>query len=250
MVPTAPSVQVRIPWRVYGIVIRQMCAMLAVAAPRPILEPEMSRLSDQVETLMVEIQEGSLGGSESRRWDAIEPGLAAVLDSAIVAVPSVARRLVSALQRLGWLLRSGAAVPDVEDTAVDELETVLECLLAYAEALPIGADRSPAELLGWVAETLGVPRAEVALRTGVSLRTLQRWLRGEARPGPAETAVIRRLARVVNEVRWALSPEAVTTWLDRPTPYLEGRAPSELIRSSEPDADAQLDRLTATLRYG
>ena len=224
--------------------------MLAVAAARPLTEEELRSLSEQVETLMIEIQEAGLRGSDAVRWDAIEPGLAAVLDSAIVAAPSVARGLVSALQRLGWLLRSGEVGPDLDDTAVDDLETVLECLLAYSEALPIGADRSPAELLGWLAETLGIPRAEVAVRMGVSLRTLQRWLRGEARPGPAETSVIRRLARVVNEARWALSPEGVTAWLDRPSPYLDGRAPSELVRSSEPGADALLDRLTATLRYG
>jgi hypothetical protein len=92
----------------------------------------------------------------------VEPVLGAVLDSAIDAVPSIARRLATAQQRLGWLLRSATAGPETEDAAIDDLETVLECLLAYSEGLPVGADRSPAQLLGWLAETLGLSQATTA----------------------------------------------------------------------------------------
>jgi putative toxin-antitoxin system antitoxin component (TIGR02293 family) len=224
--------------------------MLAVAAPQTVPDADLDRLSDRVEALMTALQSAGLSGAEAESWEAAEPALAAVVDSAIVAVPAVARRLVAAYQRLGWLLRSGAAGAEAEDAAVDDLETVLECLLAYREGLPVAEDRSVAELVGWLGELLGTSQATVAAMVGVSLRTLQRWLRGEARPGAAEAARVRRLARVVNEARFALSPDGVVAWLARPTPYLEGAAPLDVLRSGEPEADRRLDRLTATLRYG
>jgi putative toxin-antitoxin system antitoxin component (TIGR02293 family) len=227
-----------------------MCAMLAVAPPQPISEAELGRLGDLVEALMTSLQTEGITGSEAERWMEVEPALGAVLDSAIDIVPPVARRLAAAHQRLGWLLRSATAGAEIEDTAIDDLETVLECLLAYAEGIPVGADRSPAQLLGWLAETLGASQAAIAHTVGVSLRTLQRWLQGDARPGPDEAARIRRLARVVNEARFALTPEGVIAWLDRSTPHLDGRTPADLIRSAEAGVDARLDRLTATLRYG
>jgi putative toxin-antitoxin system antitoxin component (TIGR02293 family) len=224
--------------------------MLAVSPPEPIAAVQLERLSDEVEGLMTAIQRDGLGGNEAEPWSRLEPGIAAVLDSAILAVPGVARRLVAAYQRLGWLLRSGRTGAATEDTAVDDLETVLECLLAYTEGLPVGEDRSPAQLLGWLGEALGTPRAVIAGMIGVSLRTLQRWLRGDARPGPDDDARIRRLTRVVNEARYALTPEGVVAWLDRPTPHLDGRTPADLVRGGEPGGDVALDRLTATLRYG
>jgi len=224
--------------------------MLAVAPAGPVSEAELGRLGDLVESLMTGLQAEGMTGSEAERWEEVEPDLAAVLDSAIENVPPVARRLAAAQQRLGWLLRSARTGAEVEETAVDDLETVLECLLAYTEGLPVGADRSPSELLGWLAGTLGTSQAAIARMVGVSLRTLQCWLQGQARPGPGEAARIRRLARVVNEARFALTPEGVVAWLDRPTPHLDGLAPGDVIRSPEAGADARLDRLTATLRYG
>jgi len=224
--------------------------MLAVSPASPVSEAELLRLGDLVEALMTGLQSEGVTASAAGRWVEVEPSLAVVLDSAIDAVPAVARRLAVAEHRLGWLLRSGQAGTEAEEVAIGDLETILECLLAYAEGIPIGADQSPARLLGWLAETLGGSQADIARMVGVSLRTLQRWLRGDARPGPGETARIRRLARIVNEARFALTPEGVTTWLERPTPYLGGRTPGELIRSPEAGADTRLDRLTATLRYG
>ena len=227
-----------------------MCAMLAVAPPHPVSEAELARLADAAEALMTGLQAEGVTGSEARRWMEVEPGLGAVLDSAIATVPSIARRLAGALQRLGWLLRSAAEGAQIEDAEIDDLETLLECLLAYSEGLPVGADRSPDQLLDWLAGTLGLSQATIAQMVGVSLRTMQRYLHAGARPAPAEAARIRRLARVVNEAGFALTPDGVVAWLARPTPHLDGRAPLDLIRSQEEGADARLDRLTATLRYG
>jgi len=224
--------------------------MLALTPVEPVSEPELSRLGGLVEGLMTGLQAEGITGSEADRWVSVEAALGAVLDSAIPTVPGVARRLAAALQRLGWLLRSGMAGAEAEDSAIDDLETVLECLLAYAEGVPVGADRSPAELLGWLTATLGVSQAATARMVGVSLRTVQRWLQGQARPGPEDASRIRRLARVVNEARLALTPDGVIAWLDRPTPYLEGRTAADLISDDDPGVDARLERLTATLRYG
>ena len=223
--------------------------MLAVAPVEPVSEPELSRLGDVVQGLMTGLQAEGITGSVADGWVSVEAALGVVLDSAIPTVPGVARRLAAALQRLGWLLRTGMAGTQAEDAAIDDLETVLECLLAYAEGVPVGADRSPAELLGWLTAALGASQTAIARMISVSLRTLQRWLQGQ-RPGPEDASRIRRLARVVNEARLALTPDGVISWLDRPTPYLDGRTPADLIGDEDPGVDARLDRLTATLRYG
>jgi putative toxin-antitoxin system antitoxin component (TIGR02293 family) len=227
----------------------QMCAMLAAAPARAVSEAELRHLAEDVEAVMTAVQAEGLGAARDR-WPEVEPGLADVVDSAILAVTDVARRLVGALQRLGWVMRVEVGDPALDDSSVDDLETVLECLLAYRESLPVGDDRTPSELLGWTLEALQLPQVEVAAMLGVSLRTLQRWLRGQARPGAEEAARIRRLARVVNEAHFALSSEGVVGWLFRPSPYLQGRTPLELVRGVLPDSDALLSRLTATLRYG
>lgn len=236
-------------WHRCVIIKCQMCAMLAAAPPRAISAVELGRLSGAVEATMTAVQAAGVGAAGAP-WMEVEPDLSEVVDSAILAVPDVARRLVAALQRLGWVMRAESGDPGLEDAAVDDLETVLECLLAYREGLPVGEDRTPSEVLGWTLDTLHVPQAEVAAMLGVSLRTLQRWLRGQARPGAEEAARIRRLARVVNEAHFALSPEGISGWLVRPSAYLEGRAPLDLVRGAVPDADALLSGLAATLRFG
>ncbi len=223
--------------------------MIALAPPRLLAEADLRPLAADVEAVLTAAQaEGTAAAREG--WVEIEPRLREVADAAILAVPEVARRLVGALQRLGWLLRLEGGDPGAEDAAIDELETVIECLLAYREALPVGEDRSAAEVLEWTVAALELPQLEVAAMLDVSLRTLQRWLRGQSRPGAAEAARIRRLARLVNEAGFALSPAGVVDWLRRPTPYLEGRAPLEVVREAGPDAGGLLDGLAATLRYG
>jgi putative toxin-antitoxin system antitoxin component (TIGR02293 family) len=236
-------------WHVCVMMMCQMCAMVAAAPPRAVSEAELGRLLEDVEAVMTAVQAEGVSAAGDR-WQRIEPSLVEIVDSAIVALPEVARRLVAAVQRLGWLMRSEDGDAGLEDTAVDALETVLECLLAYREGLPVGEDRSSAEILGWTLDTLRLPQVEVAAMLDVSLRTVQRWLRGQARPGAEEAARIRRLARVVNEARFALSAEGVVGWLFRRSPYLEGRTPLDLVRGGPPDVDSLLDRLTATLRYG
>lgn len=206
-------------------------------------------LAGGAEAVLTAVQAEGIGAARER-WLGIEPLLREVADAAILAVPEVARRLVSALQRLGWLLRLEDVDADAEDAATDDLETVVECLLAYQEGLPVGEDRSAAEVLDWTVAVLRVSQLEVAAMLGVSLRTLQRWLRGQARPGAAEGVRLRRLARLVNEARFALSPEGMGEWLRRPSPYLEGRAPLDLVRGTAADADPLLGSLAATLRYG
>ncbi len=237
------------PWHTYVMIKGQMCAMIATAPPRAVSEAELGRRGDDVEAVMTAIQAQGLSAARER-WPEIEPALADVVNSAILAVPEVARRLVAALHRLARVMRAESGDPALDDAAIDDLETVLECLLAYSEGLPVGEDRPPSEILGWTLNILHLPQVEVAAMLGVSLRTVQRWLRGQGRPGAEEAARIRRLATVVNEAQFALSSEGIVSWLFRPTAYLDGRTPLDLVRGAPPDADALLNRLTATLRYG
>lgn len=225
-----------------------MCAVLAIQPHVVVTPTELARIGDELDALLVAVQEGGHPGVEEQ-WRAIEPALARVVDSAIVSVPEAARRLVRAAADVAaWLHRPLDAVGD--EAVVAGLETILECLVAYEEGLAVGADRSPVELLEWLGAAADASQAQIAVVLRVSLRTLQRWLRREARIGAPDEVHLRRLARAVNEMRHTLTPAGVLAWLVRPTPYLDGDTPLALVHSDDPGAQDALLRLLATLRYG
>jgi hypothetical protein len=123
----------------------------------------------------------------------------------------------------------------VEEEARDALRIALErlshALAALGEAEEVGDARSPKELARWLAGAVEVPQRDLADLLGVDLRRFQRWIsaRERTRPDGEEARRLRALARIVGQLRHALTPAGVVAWFDWPRPELGGATPRELL---------------------
>jgi uncharacterized protein (DUF2384 family) len=110
---------------------------------------------------------------------------------------------------------------------------------------PVMDDRSAKEISQWLMANGEIPRIELARVLGISEGTLRRWANPEASASPRaeEARRIRVLAKVVNQLRWSLSPVWAIQWLERPHPSLKGEAPMVLLADSGPEGGPRLMRL-------
>lgn len=109
------------------------------------------------------------------------------------------------------------------------LEQVRQALAYIVEEAPTQDDRPATQLATWLVATLNSPLREIAEVLGVNLRTLQRWTSGDSSPSGEEAFRLRAVARLVNNLRHALTGEGVLLWLREPHPDLRGRPPMALL---------------------
>lgn len=95
-----------------------------------------------------------------------------------------------------------------------------------------------ADLIAWARRVLGLTYRELAVFTGATLRTAQRW--GDAaaltRPSPEHRPhldALRELHRLLG--RTFADPVAAATWLHREVPLLDGARPIDRIRAGDVD---------------
>ena len=168
-----------------------------------------------------------------QRWHSIDPQHAVVLLHSAVSA-----------QR---------ALEQPEDPAARDqlrlaLETMRQALATLAEGEPIGDERTPKQVVQWLAERTEVPQARLARLLGTSPRQLQRWLAaGEAaHPEGDDARRVRLIARLVNQLRFVLTPAATVEWFTWPRTDLGGRRPQDLLR--DPAAEPTLLALAAAMR--
>lgn len=150
------------------------------------------------------------------QWEAIDPHHALI----------VLRSAVSA-QRAIEVPESPAA----RDQLRIALEGMRQSLAAIAEREPVGDERSPKEIVRWLAERTEVPQARIAELLGVSARQLQRWLSPaeSVQPEAEDARKVRLVARIVNELRFVLTPAGTVEWFGWPRSDLGGRRPADLL---------------------
>lgn len=173
-----------------------------------------------------EIAEG-VTQTDLARWEAIDPSLALIVHRAVIAAQQ-------AIEEPGS--------PEARDRLRVALESIRQGFAAIAEAEPAGDERSPKEIARWLAETSEVPQARLANLLGVSLRHFQRWVSPQSptEPEGEDARKVRAVARIVSQLRFALTPAGVIAWFDWPRADLRGSAPRELL-----DDPARLPELTA-----
>ena len=112
----------------------------------------------------------------------------------------------------------------------------------------VSQDRPPKDVARWVVEVSGVSQQDIAALIRVAPRTLQRWLSTSEATAPSgeEEVRMRTLARIIDQLRWSMTPVGVVRWLKRPHPDLKGRPPAELL--DKPGAYAELPKLAAATR--
>jgi len=180
-----------------------------------------------------DIAAGVAQGTAMSRWEAIDPYLALIIHRAVI--------------------KASEAVHHADDPAArDELRLALESLrqgfAAIAENEPISDDRSPKEIARWLAETAEVPQNRLADLLGVSLRQFQRWVstREQTQPDGDDARRLRSVARIVNQLRFALTPAGAVEWFSWPRDDLQGRRPIELL--DEPDKLPELTAIAGSMR--
>ena len=151
-----------------------------------------------------------------RRWETIDPTHAVI----------VLRSAVSAQRAL-----EQPDSPAARDQLRVALESIRQSLAAIAEREPVSAERTPKEIVQWLAARTEVPQSRLAGLLGVSARQLQRWLSTaqSSQPEGDDARRVRLVARIVNQLRFALTPAGTVEWFGWVRSDLGSRAPAELL---------------------
>ena len=199
-------------------------------AGEPIIPPEIA-------AAVREITAG-VDRTQLHRWETIDPRHAViVLHSALTA------------QRVIEQPDSRAA----RDQLRVALESLRQSLAAIAEREPVGDERTSKQIVQWLATQTEVPQARLAELFGVSPRQLQRWVSAHesSRPEGEDARKVRLVARIVNQLRFVLTPAASVDWFAWPRSDLDSRRPLDLLDDpmQEPTLVTIASAMRGTLAY-
>jgi hypothetical protein len=169
----------------------------------------------------------------SGRWSSIDPHYTEILLRATLSAQIALREPDLAESRARLRM------------ALDGLSAAFD---AIAEQEPVSDDRSGKELVAWLAAHTEVSQAELAKLLGVSPRQFQRWLSPSESAGPegADLRRVRTIARIVNQLRFSLTPAGVVDWFSSRIPELGRKRPVDLL--DRPDRLPDLIGLAADMR--
>lgn len=203
---------------------------------------EIARLNNELarkHAIPAEIHEAvrdiaaAIGQTALARWEAVDPYLTLIIHRAIIQAEEAIR-----------------SRDEVE--ARDQLRVALESLrqgfAAIAESEPVGDERSPKEIVRWLTDNAEVPQSRLADLLGVSLRQFQRWASTSqpTQPEGDDARRVRAVARIINQLRFALTPAGAVEWFGWPREDLDGRAPRELL--DQPEGLPKLASIAGSMR--
>lgn len=133
--------------------------------------------------------------------------------------------------------------PDLHDSRLRlrmALDSLAQAFSSIAEDQLVSDDRTGKELVAWLVATTETSQAQIAQLIGVSPRQFQRWLSPSesASPEGHDLRRVRAIARIVNQLRFSLTPAGVVEWFSWRAPELGRKRPIDLL-----DKPAQLPRL-------
>ena len=166
------------------------------------------------------------------RWEAVDPYLALIIHRALIQAEDAVRR---------------AGEPGARDRLRVALESMRQGFAAIAESEPIADERSPKDIVRWLADTTEVPQNRLAVLLGVSLRQFQRWLSTQgAQPEGDDARRARAIARIVNQLRFSLTPAGAVEWFGWPRDDLGGARPADLL--GQPERLPELAAIAGSMR--
>jgi DNA-binding transcriptional regulator YiaG len=203
---------------------------------------EIQRLNDQLAgeptippAIVATVREIAFGIEETnlRRWETVDPTHAVI----------VLRSAVSA-----QLALEEPDSPAARDQLRVALESIRQSLAAIAEREPVSPERTPKEIVQWLAARTEVSQNRLANLLGVSARQLQRWLSltESAQPEGEDARKVRLVARIVNQLRFALTPAGTVEWFQWERSDLGSRRPRELL--DDPIEEPRLLMIAGAMR--
>lgn len=156
--------------------------------------------------------------------------------------------LLIALQRAAIGAQRALGEEDARRALRVRLEQMRHVFRDLADHQDVADERSGKEIARWLADTVAVPQQRLADLLGVEKRTFQRWISEKETSSPEfeDERRLRAIARLVNQLRHALTPIGVVDWFGRPRADLDGEPPAALL--DQPDALLRLQVLAAGLR--
>lgn len=157
--------------------------------------------------------------------------------------------LLVELQRetLGALLALDA---DDEAAAAAALEVSVEAIrdILHDIGAGLGATEptAPAAMTRRLKEAMGASTQETAELLGARKRTVERWLAGESQPQGDDAMRLQLAARLVDQLRHAMTGRGVMLWFATGLPEYGGRTPADLL--AEPAAAPTLLALAGRAR--
>jgi DNA-binding transcriptional regulator YiaG len=138
--------------------------------------------------------------------------------------------------------------PESRDRLRMALDGLAAAFAAIAEHEPVSDERTGKELIAWLVERTEVSQAELARLLGVSPRQFQRWLSPSETAGPEgdDLRRVRTVARIVNQLRFSLTPAGVVDWFTWRISDLRGKRPIDLL--DKPSRLPELIAIAADLR--
>jgi len=135
-------------------------------------------------------------------------------------------------------------LPESRDRLRFALDALALAFASIAEDQPVSDDRSGKEVVAWLAERAEVSQAELAKLVGVSPRQFQRWLSpGEkAAPEGDDLRRVRAIARIFNQLRFALTPAGAIAWFSVEAARPRRQAPDRPARPAGPVRPARRAR--------
>jgi len=208
---------------------------------------EIERLNDQLageRVISPEIAAGvreiaaGVDQTQLHRWETIDPRHAViVLHSALTAQRAVAE----------------PESPAARDQLRLALESLRQSFAAIAEREPVSDERTPKQIVQWLANRTEVPQTRLAELLGVSARQFQRWVSSNegAQPEGDDARKVRLVARIVNQLRFALTPAGTVDWFGWPRTDLDSRRPLDLLDDpmQEPTLLTIASAMRGTLAY-
>ena len=208
---------------------------------------EIARINDQLAgerrippEIAAAVREITAGVDQTQlhRWETIDPRHAViVLHSALTAQRAIEE----------------PESPAARDQLRVALEGLRQSLAAIAEREPVGDERTPKQIVQWLAARTEVPQARLAELLGVSARQFQRWVSPSesAQPEGEDARKVRVVARIVNQLRFALTPGGTVDWFGWPRSDLDSRRPLDLLDdpAQEPTLLTIASAMRGTLAY-
>jgi transcriptional regulator with XRE-family HTH domain len=141
-------------------------------------------------------------------------------------------RLVDRVREAGLARGQALRFDNVSVPSVEEVETLLQVVIAALEASPVARSE-------WPAVSRVLEQEQLASLLDISVSSLRRYLSGERGTPDSVAARLHHIALIVGDLSGAYNEVGIRRWFERPRSALDGKRPADLLKGGwSPDDPA------------